>query len=57
MLESDSINIYNKAVKAGVNAKLTLYEGMFHQFELYSFLPESRKAWKEVQDFISTQFN
>lgn len=56
MLESDSKTINKKAENSGVNVKLTLYNGMFHQFQLYGFLPESKKAWNEIRGFINTQW-
>ena len=53
MLLSDSIGIARKAQKAGVNVKLSIYEGMFHEFQMaLSMIPESKKAWDEVEAFI-----
>lgn len=53
MLESDADTLYEKATKAGVNAKLTKYEGMFHSFQLFgSSLKESKQAWEEVELFF-----
>lgn len=54
MLESDSIAVYKKAKKAGVNAKLEKYPGMFHVFQMYPILPESRYAWKKIGEFIKS---
>lgn len=51
--ESDSDMIYERAKAADVKAKLTKYEGMFHDFQyLTPFLKESRKAWSEIYTFI-----
>jgi acetyl esterase/lipase len=53
VLESDSITVYEKAKNDGVDVRLTRYYGMFHDFQmLFNLLPESKKAWNEVEDFI-----
>ncbi|MFW5780344.1 MAG: alpha/beta hydrolase [Bacillota bacterium] len=57
ILESDSLTVAQKAQNSGVDVKLTRYEGMFHVFQLTgSFLPESKKAWREVSQFLKNQF-
>jgi monoterpene epsilon-lactone hydrolase len=54
ILLSDSETIFRKALAAGVDARLTVYRGMFHDFQLYgSYFPESRAAWSEVGSFIA----
>ena len=58
LLLSDAMTFYEKAKEANVNITLTTYEGMFHDFQiLTSFLPESKKAWEEIEAFIKTQWN
>lgn len=53
MLLSDSVGITKKAQKAGVDVKLSIYEGMFHEFQMaLSMIPESKKAWDEVINFV-----
>lgn len=53
MLLSDSLSVADKAKEAGVKVKLTIYEGMFHVFQLAAtILPESKKAWSEVGKFF-----
>lgn len=53
MLLSDSISAAKKAKKAGVPVKCTVYEGMFHVFQMArGLLPESRKAWREIRDYL-----
>lgn len=53
MLLSDSLGIADKARKAGVNVTLSVYEGMFHVFQMVgNLVPESKKAWDEVKTFI-----
>ena len=53
MLYSDSEAVAAKAKEAGVKVKFTVYEGMFHVFQLSAMLmPESKKAWFEVRRFM-----
>lgn len=53
MLLSDSIGVAAKARQQGVRVRLSVYEGMFHDFQMaYRGLPESRRAWAEVGKFI-----
>jgi epsilon-lactone hydrolase len=53
VLESDAITVHKKARAAGVDVTLTRYEGMYHVFQLTEYLPESKKAWKEVERFLT----
>lgn len=53
MLLSDSVLVAEKARKAGVPVKLTVYEGMFHIFQMaLKLIPESRDAWVEIGKFL-----
>lgn len=53
MLLSDSISVANKINAKGGFVKLSVYEGMFHVFQMcFSMIPESKNAWDEVEDFI-----
>lgn len=53
MLLSDSTSVAEKARFMGVDAHLTVYEGMFHVFQMcYHMIPESKMAWDEVHKFI-----
>jgi acetyl esterase/lipase len=53
MLLSDSVSVAEKARKQGVKVRLSIYEGMFHVFQMaYLNIPESRKAWQEVGKFL-----
>ncbi len=57
MLLSDSTEVAQKATQAGVKVKITIYEGMFHVFQMArSLLPESRRAWAEIARFINIIF-
>lgn len=53
MLLSDSLLVAEKAKRAGVKVRLSVYEGMFHVFQMAMLLiPESRKAWREAGKFL-----
>lgn len=54
MLLSDSARAAKKAKAAGCEVKLTIYDGMFHVFQLgMKKMKESREAWKEIERFVS----
>lgn len=53
MLLSDSVSVAAKARQHGIRVRLSIYEGMFHVFQMaYLNIPESKKAWAEVGKFI-----
>jgi len=53
MLLSDSLTVTKKAREAGRKVRLSVYEDMFHDFQLSGMLiPESKKAWTEVENFF-----
>lgn len=53
MLLSDSQSVADKAKKAGVKCRLSVYEGMFHEFQMsMGLFPESREAWLETGKFL-----
>ena len=53
MLLSDSVSVAAKAREQGIRVCLSIYEGMFHVFQMaYLNIPESKKAWAEVGKFI-----
>lgn len=54
MLLSDSISAAEKAKAAGCEVTLSVYEGMFHVFQLgMKKMRESRQAWQEVDEFVN----
>ena len=54
MLLSDSVQAAEKAREAGCDVRLTVYEGMFHVFQLgMKKMKESRQAWREIDEFIN----
>ncbi len=58
MLLSDSVSAYEKAKKAGCDVQLSVYEGMFHEFQMsLDLIPESKQAWKEIKAFIGRHFD
>ncbi len=53
MLLSDSVDAAKKAEKAGCTVDITVYEGMFHVFQMgLGLFEESVNAWKEVKKFV-----
>lgn len=53
MLLSDSLTLADAATKAGVKHRLSVYEGMFHAFQMsMGLFAESREAWDEVKSFL-----
>jgi acetyl esterase/lipase len=53
MLLSDSTSVAQKAKDAGVRVRLSIYEGMFHVFQMAPLaLPECKRAWLEIGRFI-----
>ncbi len=54
MLLSDTTEAVKKARSAGCEVKETIYEGMFHVFQMaMNRMPESEKAWEEVAQFVN----
>ena len=53
MLLSDSISVAEKAKSAGVKVRLSVYNGMFHVFQMAgTIMEESKQAWAEVKRFF-----
>lgn len=49
MLLSDSIGVAYKAKQQGAKVRLSIYEGMFHVFQMgMMMMPESKRAWREI---------
>ncbi len=58
MLLSDSMEAYKKAKADGCDSRLSVYEGMFHEFQMsLNMIPESKKAWEEVTGFIREKYD
>ena len=57
MLLSDTLSVAEKAREAGVRRRVSVYEGMFHVFQMsMDLIPESREAWDEVARFMQIVF-
>lgn len=55
MLLSDTIEIARKIKEEGGKVRLSVYEGMFHVFQMsMNLIPESRTAWQEIRQFFKT---
>jgi acetyl esterase/lipase len=53
MLLSDSTGVAAKARQQGIRVRLSVYEGMFHVFQMaYLNIPESKHAWAEIGKFF-----
>ena len=58
MLLSDSVSVAAKAREQGVKVRLSIYDGMFHIFQMAAkMLPESKRAWVEIGKFIDVLLN
>ena len=53
MLLSDTLRAVQKMREAGRKCRLSVYDGMFHVFQMsLGLIPESREAWEEAGHFI-----
>jgi acetyl esterase/lipase len=52
MLRDDAVRLASKAGKAGVDARLRLFDGVHHVWQLFTALPESREALDDVANFV-----
>lgn len=53
VLLSDTLTVAEKLKAAGVKRRLSVYEGMFHVFQMgLDLIPESQEAWEEVETFL-----
>ena len=55
VLLDNSVLAEAKARRQGVKTKISIWPGMAHDFTLFDFLPESRKALKELAVFAKLQ--
>lgn len=53
ILLDDSVRFYEKARNAGVDVTLTIWDDMFHVFQLFSFLPATKESIQQVSVFVS----
>lgn len=52
VLRDDALMLYEKLQNQNVKCKLSVYHNMMHIFEVIPSLPESKRAYKEIEDFI-----
>ena len=58
MLLSDSITAASMADIVGVDVRLSIYDDMFHVFQLSGkLLPEAQRAWEEIEQFLQLLLN
>jgi acetyl esterase/lipase len=50
----DSIRFYQMGMDCGNHVELELYQDMFHVFQTFPFLPQSRLAFRRVGKFVTT---
>ncbi|HEX2347639.1 MAG TPA: alpha/beta hydrolase [Ktedonobacterales bacterium] len=55
VLLDDSRKLAERARQAGVAVTLRIWDGMFHAFPLFTFLPEACEAVDEMAEFITTR--
>lgn len=51
--ESDNDRVYEKMKQANVDVKLYKFEGMCHDFQLFSFLPETKEAYELIYQRVT----
>ena len=53
VLLSDSIDAHRKALSDGCDSTISIYPGMFHEFQMsLNMIAESKRAWEEVDTYI-----
>lgn len=57
-LLDDTLRFGQRASEAGVEAKIVVWPGMFHVFQMFTpFLPEAREAVDQIAAFITLRLN
>jgi len=54
ILLDDTLRFVEKATRAGVEIQWTIWDDMFHVFQLFSFLPETQKSIAQVSAFVAS---
>jgi len=54
ILLDDSLLLAENARTAGVDVTLSIYEGMWHVWQTFGFLPESRAAFDEIGKYVKS---
>lgn len=55
VLLDDSRKLAERARQAGVAVTLRVWDGMFHAFPIFAFLPEAREAIEEMAEFVTAR--
>ena len=55
ILFSDSINLEKKLRQNNNKVKLSVYKNLPHVWQIFSFLPEAKKAVNEIAFFLNQQ--
>lgn len=55
VLLDDSRKLAERARQAGVAVTLRVWDGMFHAFPIFTFLPEAREAVDEMAEFVTAR--
>jgi len=53
ILLDDAVRCASKARKTGVDVTLETWDGMFHVFQMFPFLPETKRAVESIAKFVS----
>lgn len=54
VLRDDSVNLCGKMQGYGVDCQLSLYHRMMHIFEVIPSLPETKKAFRQIREFLDS---
>lgn len=57
ILLDDTVRFFDKARNAGVEVSMQTWEGLFHVFQMVSFLPETDQSIRLISEFIYSQFD
>lgn len=55
VLLDDSVRAQDRALQAGVQAEIEVWQAMPHVFQVFSWLPESKLAMRRIADFIAAR--
>lgn len=55
ILLSDATRLEQKALDAGVDVELKIFEGMWHLWQFYPHVPEATEALQEMSDFLKAR--
>ena len=53
VLRDDAIQLQGKLQASGVPSQLSMYHNLMHTFPLIPAIPESKKAYREIQTFVN----